>query len=141
MHDMPVIACRRWNSTGNVIIKKNKRGVLFVDEVHRFNKSQEDGSIVELVNDREKGMSWSVGMRVDVNDDAVEFVQELRWGLEIDRNLDSAARRHEISSFAAVVTMDDVEALQCKHLAYDKAKGRALHLDQRTRQVDGCRVG
>ncbi|KAK8501752.1 hypothetical protein V6N12_072889 [Hibiscus sabdariffa] len=56
--------------------------------------------------------------------------------LETDRDIDSAASEEaQISSFAVVVTMDDVEALQCKHLAYDKARDEHL---QRTPQVHGC---
>ncbi|KAK4834101.1 hypothetical protein QYF36_016829 [Acer negundo] len=102
-------------------VKNNKRTVLFVDEVHRFNKSQqdsflpviEDGSIVFMgattenpsfhlitpllsrcrllivnplkpqhiqtlleraVNDADKGLNKSVGIRVEVDHDAIEFL-------------------------------------------------------------------
>lgn len=105
----------------NNINNNSKRTVLFLDEVHRFNKSQqdsflpviEDGSIVFIgatmenpsfhlitpllsrcrvltlnplkphhvalllrraVNNLEKGLEQSVGMRVDVNEEAIEFI-------------------------------------------------------------------
>uniref|UniRef100_A0A2N9FJQ6 UBA domain-containing protein n=1 Tax=Fagus sylvatica TaxID=28930 RepID=A0A2N9FJQ6_FAGSY len=105
----------------NNINNNGKRTVLFLDEVHRFNKSQqdsflpviEDGSIVFIgattenpsfhlitpllsrcrvltlnplkphhvalllgraVNNLEKGLEQSVGMRVDVNEEAIEFI-------------------------------------------------------------------
>lgn len=162
-------------------VKNNKRTLLFVDEVHRFNKSQqdsflpviEDGSIVFMgattenpsfhlitpllsrcrvltlnplkphhietllkrsVNDNEKGLSQSVGMRVDVKDDAIEFLSmncdgDARVALNaLEISATTAAARvadnqlEQNGSFEAVVTVDDVkEALQCKHLAYDKA--------------------
>lgn len=203
-------------------IKNNKRTVLFVDEVHRFNKSQqdsflpviEDGSIVFMgattenpsfhlitpllsrcrvltlnplkphhvetllkraINDREKGLSMSVGMRVDVKDDAVEFLSmncdgDARVALnaleisattaaariadnrlkgmrvEPDRDFDLVAtEENEIGSLEAVVTVDDAkEALQCKHLAYDKAGDEhynlisALHKSMRGSDADAA---
>ncbi|XVF81640.1 hypothetical protein PTKIN_Ptkin15bG0171500 [Pterospermum kingtungense] len=203
-------------------VKNNKRTVLFVDEVHRFNKSQqdsflpviEDGSIVFMgattenpsfhlitpllsrcrvltlnplkphdvetllrraVNDREKGLSQSVGMRVDVKDDALEFlsmncdgdarvalnaleisattaaarVADNRVkgvGVEPDGGFDLAeSDEKEIDSFEAVVTVDDAkEALQCKHLAYDKAGEEhynlisALHKSMRGSDADAA---
>ncbi|KAK8614848.1 hypothetical protein V6N13_068637 [Hibiscus sabdariffa] len=205
-------------------IKNNKRTVLFVDEVHRFNKSQqdsflpviEDGSIVFMgattenpsfhlitpllsrcrvltlnplkphhvetllkraVNDQEKGLLRSIGMRVDVKDDALQFLsmncdgdarvalnaleisattaaarvadnqpKQKGVGLELDRDFDSVgSEENEISSFAAVVTVDDVkEALQCKHLAYDKAGDEhynlisALHKSMRGSDADAA---
>ncbi|GMJ01268.1 hypothetical protein like AT1G24290 [Hibiscus trionum] len=205
-------------------VKNNKRTVLFVDEVHRFNKSQqdsflpviEDGSIVFMgattenpsfhlitpllsrcrvltlnplkphhvetllkraVDDQEKGLSRSVGMKVDVKDDALEFLsmncdgdarvalnaleistttaaarvadnqlKQKGVGLELDRDCDSArSEENEISLFTAVVTVDDVkEALQCKHLAYDKAGDEhynlisALHKSMRGSDADAA---
>lgn len=202
-------------------VKNNKRTVLFVDEVHRFNKSQqdsflpviEDGSIVFMgattenpsfhlitpllsrcrvltlnplkpqdvetllkraVNDRDKGLSQSVGMRVDVKDDALEFLSmncdgdarvalnalEISAttaaarvadngvkgvGVEPDRGFDLVeSEEKEVGSFVeAVVTVDDAkEALQCKHLAYDKAGEEhynlisALHKSMRGSDAD-----
>lgn len=181
-------------------VKSNKRTVLFVDEVHRFNKSQqdsflpviEDGSVVFMgattenpsfhlitpllsrcrvltlnplkphhvkallkraVDDVDKGLAKSVGMRVEVNDDAIEFLSsncdgDARVALNaLDISAITAAVRVPIkqfkceeegeeekgaklvsnegngrSSIVAVVTLDDAkEALQCKHLAYDRA--------------------
>ncbi|XVE78457.1 hypothetical protein DITRI_Ditri13aG0146900 [Diplodiscus trichospermus] len=203
-------------------VKNNKRTVLFVDEVHRFNKSQqdsflpviEDGSIVFMgattenpsfhlitpllsrcrvltlnplkphhvetllrraINDQEKGLSRSIGMRVDVKDDAVEFLSmncdgdarvalnaleisattaaarvadnQLKGvGVEPDRDFDSVvSEENEIGSYQAVVTVDDAkEALQCKHLAYDKAGEEhynlisALHKSMRGSDADAA---
>ncbi|KAE8676837.1 hypothetical protein F3Y22_tig00111582pilonHSYRG01336 [Hibiscus syriacus] len=205
-------------------VKNNKRTVLFVDEVHRFNKSQqdsflpviEDGSIVFMgattenpsfhlitpllsrcrvltlnplkphhvetllkraVSDREKGLSQSVGMTVDVKDDALEFLsmncdgdarvalialeisattaaarvadnqlKQKGVGLELDRDFESvASEENKISSYAAVVAVDDVkEALQCKHLAYDRAGDEhynlisALHKSMRGSDADAA---
>ncbi|CAM8948566.1 unnamed protein product [Rhodiola kirilowii] len=170
-------------------IRSNKRTILFIDEVHRFNKSQqdsflpiiEDGSIVFMgattenpsfhlitpllsrcrvltlnplkpehvillvnraVNDLDKGLCCSVGMRVKVCPSAIEFLSKNCDGdarvalnaLEISATT-AAARLPakqlgsqeevepcESDSVVAFITLDDVkEALQCKHLAYDKA--------------------
>ncbi|WRX11214.1 ATPase [Theobroma cacao] len=202
--------------------KNNKRTVLFVDEVHRFNKSQqdsflpviEDGSIVFMgattenpsfhlitpllsrcrvltlnplkphhvetllrraVNDREKGLSQSVGMRVEAKDAAIEFLSMNCDGdarvalnaLEISATTAAAgvadnqlkgvgvephrdfnlltSEETEIGSFEAVITVDDAkEALQCKHLAYDKAGEEhynlisALHKSMRGSDADAA---
>lgn len=160
--------------------KSNKRTVLFLDEVHRFNKAQqdsflpviEDGSIVFIgattenpsfhlitpllsrcrvltlyplkpcqlamllnraVSDTDRGLAAGVGEPVnfEVNDDAIEFLS-----LQCDGDARVALNALEISAttaFArikdpknvdscALVTLSDVkEALQCKHLAYDRA--------------------
>ncbi|OMO88981.1 hypothetical protein COLO4_20003 [Corchorus olitorius] len=202
-------------------VKSNKRTVLFVDEVHRFNKSQqdsflpviEDGSIVFMgattenpsfhlitpllsrcrvltlnplkphhvetllrraVNDRERGLSQSIGMKVEVKDDAIEFLStncdgdarvalnaleisattaasrvasNRKKGLaEPDRDFDLVtSEENEIGPFQAIVTVDDVkEALQCKHLAYDKAGDEhynlisALHKSMRGSDADAA---
>ncbi|XP_021273641.1 ATPase WRNIP1 [Herrania umbratica] len=202
--------------------KNNKRTVLFVDEVHRFNKSQqdsflpviEDGSIVFMgattenpsfhlitpllsrcrvltlnplkphhvetllrraINDREKGLSQSVGTRVEAQDDAIEFLSmncdgDARVALNaLEISATTAAARvvdnqlkgvgvephkdfnfltseeAEIGSFGAVITVDDAkEALQCKHLAYDKAGEEhynlisALHKSMRGSDADAA---
>lgn len=180
-------------------IKNNKRTVLFLDEVHRFNKSQqdsflpviEDGSIIFLgattenpsfhlitpllsrcrvltlnvlkphhvsvilkraIDDSEKGLARTISMGVQVGDEAIDFLAANCDGdartalnaLEIsaitaaarsnpaqiddcnveDANGNAVRNRGDTasSSSGAVVTLDDVkEALQCKHLAYDKA--------------------
>ncbi|GLT79477.1 hypothetical protein SLA2020_509640 [Shorea laevis] len=175
-------------------VNSHKRTVLFIDEVHRFNKSQqdsflpviEDGSIVFIgattenpsfhiitpllsrcrvltlnplkpenvkallkraVDDREKGLARSVGIRFEVNDDAIEFLSmncdgDARVALNaLEISATTAVARVAISqskglglepgtskemeidsSSAALVTVSDAkEALQCKHLAYDKA--------------------
>ncbi|XP_030527860.2 ATPase WRNIP1 [Rhodamnia argentea] len=203
-------------------VKSNKRTVLFVDEVHRFNKSQqdsflpviEDGSIVFLgattenpsfhlitpllsrcrvltlnplkphhivslleraIGDLEKGLARSADMKVELEEDAVEFLStncdgDARValnGLEISA-ITAAARASEqqlklkgvkessdgnsledvgdgIGPPVAIVTLDDVkEALQCKHLAYDKAGDEhynlisALHKSMRGSDADAA---
>jgi len=173
-------------------LKSNQTTVLFVDEVHRFNKSQqdsflpviEDGSIVffgattenpsfhlitpllsrcrvltlnplqphhlalllnRAVNDTDKGLMQSAGVQVDVKEDAVDFISKNCDGdarvalnvLEIAAVTAAARVQHGKQKegmddlhtneeykvvAAAVVSVDDArEALQCKHLAYDKA--------------------
>ncbi|KGN53478.1 hypothetical protein Csa_014654 [Cucumis sativus] len=174
-------------------IKNNKRTVLFLDEVHRFNKSQqdsflpviEDGSIIFLgattenpsfhlitpllsrsrvltlnplkphhvtlilkraVDDSDKGLARTISMGVQIGEDAIDFIAANCDGdartalnaLEIsaitaaartnsvqidDRNVeDPDENTTNFESSVAVVTLDDVkEALQCKHIAYDKA--------------------
>lgn len=183
-------------------VKNNKRTLLFVDEVHRFNKSQqdsflpviEDGSIVFMgattenpsfhlitpllsrcrvltlnplkphhietllkrsANDNEKGLSQSVGMRVDVKDDAIYFLSmncdgDARVALNaLEIAATTAAARVADNQLEqndeAVVTVDDVkEALQCKHLAYDKAGEEhynlisALHKSMRGSDADAA---
>lgn len=199
-------------------LSKNKRTVLFVDEVHRFNKSQqdsflpviEDGSVVFMgattenpsfhlitpllsrcrvltlnplkahhvallleraLNDLDKGLTQSVGTHLDVNGEAIEFISANCDGdarvalnaLEISA-ITAAARvpvkeeepraRGEdhveneeagVGSFAAIVTLDDAkEAMQCKHLAYDKAGEEhynlisALHKSMRGSDADAA---
>ncbi|KAK4276388.1 hypothetical protein QN277_019337 [Acacia crassicarpa] len=178
--------------------KCNQRTVLFVDEVHRFNKSQqdsflpviEDGSIVfvgattenpsfhlitpllsrclvltlnplkphhvemilkRAVNNLDKGLGKSIGLQVDVPEDVISFIANNCDGdarvalnaLEIAA-VTAAARSQDNKKSEDVketdsldgqinqenragpsfniVTLDDAkEALQCKHLAYDKA--------------------
>ncbi|KAI4308599.1 hypothetical protein L6164_031655 [Bauhinia variegata] len=179
-------------------VKSNLRTVLFVDEVHRFNKSQqdsflpviEDGSIVFIgattenpsfhlitpllsrcrvltlnplkphhvalllkraVNDSEKGLVQSVDFPVDVSEDVIDFIAnncdgDARVALNaleisaitavarvdvkpskaiVEKEEDMVVQENEenrVGPSAAVVTLDDAkEALQCKHLAYDKA--------------------
>ncbi|TYK16469.1 ATPase WRNIP1 [Cucumis melo var. makuwa] len=195
-------------------IKNNKRTVLFLDEVHRFNKSQqdsflpviEDGSIIFLgattenpsfhlitpllsrsrvltlnplkphhvalilkraVDDSDKGLARTVSMGVQIGEDAIDFIAAHCDGdartalnaLEIsaitaasrsnsaqidDRNVeDPDGNTTNVESSVAVVTLDDVkEALQCKHLAYDKAGEEhynlisALHKSMRGSDAD-----
>lgn len=170
--------------------KMNKRTVLFLDEVHRFNKSQqdsflpviEDGSIVFMgattenpsfhiitpllsrcrvlklnpllpqhvsiileraINDIDKGVIPSIGGKVKVNDEAIDFLSsncdgDARVALSaLEASAITASARsmanisktkEEISEDSkegngvpVIVTLDDVkEALQCKHVAYDK---------------------
>lgn len=194
-------------------IKNNKKTVLFLDEVHRFNKSQqdsflpviEDGSIIFLgattenpsfhlitpllsrcrvltlnplkphhvalilkraVDDCDKGLARTVSMGVHVGEDAIDFLAANCDGdartalnaLEVSA-ITAAARSNstqidycneedpngdtDIESSGAVVTLDDVkEALQCKHLAYDKAGEEhynlisALHKSMRGSDAD-----
>lgn len=194
-------------------LSKNRRTVLFVDEVHSFNKSQqdsflpviEDGSIVFMgattenpsfhlitpllsrcrvltlnplkphdvvlllwraVNHLGKGLPRSVGMRLDVKEEAIEFISMNCDGdgrvalnaLEVSA-ITAAARvpaneskghggdlvQNEKDGFAAIVTLDDAkEALQCKHLAYDKAGEEhynlisALHKSMRGNDADAA---
>ncbi|KAL3849026.1 hypothetical protein ACJIZ3_010908 [Penstemon smallii] len=159
--------------------QSKKRTVLFLDEVHRFNKSQqdsflpviEDGSIVFIgattenpsfhlitpllsrcrvltlnplqphhlvtlvnraVSDTERGLCVSVEKTVrkfELNDEALNFLS-----LHCDGDARVALNVLEISATTAIarfrkpnelsvvlITLNDVkEALQCKHLAYDR---------------------
>lgn len=164
-------------------LKSNKRTVLFLDEVHRFNKAQqdsflpviEDGSIVFIgattenpsfhlitpllsrcrvltlnplkphhlvmllnraVSDLDRGLTAGVSVKgmvkFQVNDEAIDFLS-----LHCDGDARVALNALEISAMTAasrfkgcssdhesfaVVTINEVkEALQCKHLAYDRA--------------------
>ncbi|KAK6918053.1 ATPase, AAA-type, core [Dillenia turbinata] len=192
--------------------RNGKRTVLFVDEVHRFNKSQqdsflpviEDGSVVFIgattenpsfhlitpllsrcrvltlnplqpekiakilrraVAHSDRGLVKSVGVRVEVMDEAMEFISTNCDGdarvalnvLEIS-GITAAARLPikqkddeegadengvEVEPMVAIVTLDDVkEAFQCKHLAYDKAGDEhynlisALHKSMRGSDAD-----
>ncbi|CAJ1971629.1 unnamed protein product [Sphenostylis stenocarpa] len=199
-------------------LKSNQTTVLFVDEVHRFNKSQqdsflpviEDGSIVfvgattenpsfhlitpllsrcrvltlnplqphhlalllnRAVNDTDKGLMQSVGVPVDVSEDVVDFIsnncdgdarvalnaleiaavtaaarlqhgkQKEQEGMEMDLHTNE---EYKVVA-AAVVSVDDAkEALQCKHLAYDKAGEEhynlisALHKSMRGSDADAA---
>lgn len=177
---------RKARNSGNDIINKGKRTVLFVDEVHRFNKAQqdsflpiiEDGSIVFMgattenpsfhlitpllsrcrvlvlhplkpphlalllrraADDSVKGLPVSAGMPVRVDEEAIEFISsncdgDARVALNaleisattaaarVSRAVPSLQSESENTAASAVVTMEDAkEALQCKHLAYDKA--------------------
>ncbi|KAH7534017.1 hypothetical protein FEM48_Zijuj04G0193100 [Ziziphus jujuba var. spinosa] len=173
------------NNNASGFGNKGKRTVLFVDEVHRFNKSQqdsflpiiEDGSIVFMgattenpsfhlitpllsrcrvlvlhplkphhlalllrraVDDSVHGLNGSVGIPVRVDEEAVEFISANCDGdarvalnaLEISATTAAARVSREAASTqsesenaaVAVVNVEDAkEALQCKHLAYDKA--------------------
>ncbi|KAJ6292297.1 hypothetical protein OIU78_024469 [Salix suchowensis] len=159
-------------------LKNSKRTVLFLDEVHRFNKSQqdsflpviEDGTIVFIgattenpsfhlvtpllsrcrvltlsplnphhvqtilmraVKDPDKGLSKSLGsLGVDVSEDAVEFLSTNCDGdarvalnaLEISAATAAARVGGDGDLRLASVSLDDAkEALQSKHLAYDRA--------------------
>ncbi|XP_077242789.1 AAA-type ATPase family protein [Tasmannia lanceolata] len=167
------------------------RTVLFIDEVHRFNKSQqdsflpviEDGTVVfigattenpsfhlitpllsrcrvltlnrlqptHVANlleragrDEDNGLGLGLNFRVRVNPDAIEFLSlhcegDARVALNaLEIAVTTAAARIanpqlnfvggsdgtsiENSEIVAIVTLDDAkEALQCKHLAYDRA--------------------
>ncbi|XP_068487382.1 uncharacterized protein [Phaseolus vulgaris] len=173
-------------------LKSNQTTVLFVDEVHRFNKSQqdsflpviEDGSIVffgattenpsfhlitpllsrcrvltlntlqpqhlalllnRAVSDTDKGLMQSAGVEVDVQEGVVDFISNncdgdarvalialeiaavtaaarVQHGKEGVDDLHTIEENKVAASIAAAVSIDDArEALQCKHLAYDKA--------------------
>jgi len=180
-------------------LKNSKRTVLFLDEVHRFNKSQqdsflpviEDGTIVFIgattenpsfhlvtpllsrcrvltlsplkphhvqtilmraVNDPDKGLSKSLGsLGVDVSEDAVEFLSTNCDGdarvalnaLEISAATAAARVGSDGDSRLASVALDDAkEALQSKHLAYDRAGEEhynlisALHKSMRGSDAD-----
>lgn len=198
-------------------LKSNQTTVLFVDEVHRFNKSQqdsflpviEDGSIVfvgattenpsfhlitpllsrcrvltlnplqphhlalllnRAVNDPDKGLLQSVGIQVHLNEDVVDFIcincdgdarvalnaleiaavtaaARLQHGKQKEQEGTDQLELHtnEESKVIAVVTVDDAkEALQCKHLAYDKAGEEhynlisALHKSMRGSDADAA---
>lgn len=192
--------------------KSSKRTVLFIDEVHRFNKSQqdsflpviEDGSIVfvgattenpsfhlitpllsrcrvltlnplkpehvsillkRAIGDLERGLLRTADVNVEVDEDAIEFLANNCDGdarvalnaLEISATTAAARvakRQLEIPIEAsdtvspgdgATVTIDDVkEALQCKHIAYDKAGEEhynlisALHKSMRGNDPDAA---
>ncbi|XP_021728037.1 ATPase WRNIP1-like [Chenopodium quinoa] len=166
-----------------------KRTVLFVDEVHRFNKSQqdsflpviEDGSIVFIgattenpsfhlvtpllsrcrvltlnqlqccdiekllnraVDDLEKGLSLSVGRKVEVKHEAIELLGsqcdgDARVALnalevcattalgrvpgKVQSSGESEGRSCDLDDLVVVNVEDVKEVMQCKHLAYDKA--------------------
>ncbi|KAG5562433.1 hypothetical protein RHGRI_005238 [Rhododendron griersonianum] len=182
------------------VMKEKKRTVLFMDEVHRFNKSQqdsflpviEDGSIVFIgattenpsfhlitpllsrckvltlnqlspehvsallrraVDDSDMGLSRSVeGIRViEVDDDAIDLMSSHCDGdarvalnaLEIAATA-SAARSAAVGGVVRVTGEDAKEALQCKHLAYDKAGEEhynlisALHKSMRGSDADAA---
>ncbi|XAR48365.1 Adenosinetriphosphatase [Bertholletia excelsa] len=179
---------------------KNMRTLLFVDEVHRFNKSQqdsflpviEDGSVVFMgattenpsfhlitpllsrcrvlklnpltpvhvatvlkraASDADRGLSRSMttsGVReIDVDDEAIEFLS-----LHCDGDARIALNALEISTATSSarstnghihVTLEDAkEALQCKHLAYDRAGEEhynlisALHKSMRGSDADAA---
>lgn len=157
------------DSAKRLNLEGKKRTVLFMDEVHRFNKSQqdsflpviEDGSILFIgattenpsfhlitpllsrcriltlnplkpnhvetlltraLHDSDRGLSNNV----EVDDSVVEFLAHNCDGdarvafnaLEISATMATA----RAGSASGVVVVDDAkEALQCKHLAYDKA--------------------
>lgn len=174
--------------------KSNKRTILFIDEVHRFNKAQqdsflpviEDGSVIFMgattenpsfhlitpllsrcrvltlnplkphhiatllwraAADSDKGLSCCMGemMRIEVNDECIEFLStncdgDARVALNaLEISATTAAARTgrgrgsneelgdnkgnaDESSLSAVISLNDVkEAMQCKHLAYDRA--------------------
>ncbi|XP_021675545.1 uncharacterized protein LOC110661260 isoform X2 [Hevea brasiliensis] len=180
-------------------VKNGKRTVLFVDEIHRFNKSQqdsflpviEDGSIVFIgattenpsfhlitpllsrcrlltlcplkpqhiqtilnraINHSCRGLTQSLGVRVEVTEDAIRFISENCDGdarvalnaLEISA-ITASARTNPNDNFSLVanVTLDDAkETFQFKHLAYDKAGEEhynlisALHKSMRGSDAD-----
>ncbi|PNX98018.1 ATPase wrnip1 [Trifolium pratense] len=196
-------------------LKTNQTTVLFVDEVHRFNKSQqdsflpviEDGSIVfvgattenpsfhlitpllsrcrvltlnplqshhlvlllnRAVTDIDKGLVQSLGfgsgsgssqVDVSVGDDVVDFIANNCDGdarvalnvLEIAA-VNAAARvqhdneecKDDVGVNVSVSVEDAKEALQCKHLAYDKAGEEhynlisALHKSMRGSDADAA---
>ncbi|TKY57536.1 ATPase WRNIP1 [Spatholobus suberectus] len=197
-------------------LRSNQTTVLFVDEVHRFNKSQqdsflpviEDGSIVfvgattenpsfhlitpllsrcrvltlnplqphhlalllnRAVTDADKGLVQSVGVQVHVSEDVVHFISNKCDGdarvalnaLDIAAVTAAARLQHGkqkeqeeeeeeqgmdlLHTNVTLVTVDDAkEALQCKHLAYDKAGEEhynlisALHKSMRGSDADAA---
>lgn len=181
-------------------MKEKKRTVLFMDEVHRFNKSQqdsflpviEDGSIVFIgattenpsfhlitpllsrckvltlnqlspehvsallkraVDDSDVGLSRSIeGIRmIEVDDDAIDLMSSHCDGdarvalnaLEIAATA-SAARSAAVGGVVRITGEDAKEALQCKHIAYDKAGEEhynlisALHKSMRGSDADAA---
>lgn len=187
---------RRWKRSG-------KRTLLFLDEVHRFNKSQqdsflpviEDGSIIFIgattenpsfhlvtpllsrcqvlrlnplqpchvaallhraAGDPENGLPCSAGLPVEVEEEAIDFLShqcdgDARVALNaLEVAATSAAARiaggnSGDNEIAASVTLDDAkEALQCKHLAYDRAGEEhynlisALHKSMRGSDADAA---
>lgn len=179
--------------------KSNKRTVLFLDEVHRFNKAQqdsflpviEDGSIVfvgattenpsfhlitpllsrcrvltlnpllpdhlttlikRAADDVERGLLAELKgiANLEVNESAVDFLS-----LHCDGDARVALNALEVAAITAaarikdsspvLITVDDVkEALQCKHLAYDRAGEEhynvisALHKSMRGSDADAA---
>ncbi|XP_047341505.1 ATPase WRNIP1 [Impatiens glandulifera] len=159
-------------------MKITKRTVLFIDEVHRFNKSQqdsflpviEDGTIVFMgattenpsfhlitpllsrcrvltlnplkpnhisslikraIADKDKGLLIGLvkGLTsIEVDEDAIEFLSLNCDGdarvalnaLEISTTM-ASSRATECSSICRIVVEDAKEAMQSKHLAYDKS--------------------
>ncbi|KAE8077722.1 hypothetical protein FH972_016256 [Carpinus fangiana] len=121
------------------------------------------------LNDPDKGLTESVGTHLDVNGEAIEFISANCDGdarvalnaLEISAITaaarvpvkESRARGEDhveneeagVGSFAVIVTLDDAkEAMQCKHLAYDKAGEEhynlisALHKSMRGSDADAA---
>ncbi|KAK3006188.1 hypothetical protein RJ639_015804 [Escallonia herrerae] len=181
-------------------LKNSKiRTVLFVDEVHRFNKSQqdsflpviEDGSVVFMGATTENPSFhlitpllsrcrvltlnplepdhiatllrraaadeawWSVrGLFLSENCDgdarvalnALEIsatTVAARLGNHVEQFADEIEEGNERGAALAIVTLDEVkEALQCKHLAYDRAEEQhynlisALHKSMRGSEAD-----
>ncbi|KAL4560093.1 hypothetical protein LXL04_032241 [Taraxacum kok-saghyz] len=165
---------RKKNSINGTIT----RTVLFVDEVHRFNKSQldsflpviEDGSIIFIgattenpsfhlitpllsrcrvltlsslqphhvstilkraTDDSNIGLPQSVGRAINVSDEVIEFLShhcdgDARVALNaLEISAITASARVTVtdsdSTFLLSITIDDAkEALQSKHLSYDK---------------------
>ncbi|XP_047333545.1 replication-associated recombination protein A-like [Impatiens glandulifera] len=159
-------------------MKITKRTVLFIDEVHRFNKSQqdsflpviEDGTIVFMgattenpsfhlitpllsrcrvftlnplkpnhisslikraIADKDKGFLTGLvkGLTsIEVDEDAIEFLSLNCDGdarvalnaLKISTTM-ASSRDTECSSICRIVVEDAKEAMQSKHLAYDKS--------------------
>ncbi|KAL6570525.1 hypothetical protein OROGR_000075 [Orobanche gracilis] len=183
-------------------LKNNKMTVLFIDEVHRYNKAQqdsflpviEDGSIVFIgattenpsfhlttpllsrcrvltlnplnphhitilikraVTDSDRGLAASVRetIKFQINDNSIDFLS-----LHCDGDARVALNALEIAAITsstrtkepngdheppAIITVNDVkEALQCKHLAYDRAGDEhynlisALHKSMRGSDAD-----
>ncbi|KAL8128485.1 hypothetical protein V2J09_017640 [Rumex salicifolius] len=168
--------------------KNGKKTVLFVDEVHRFNKSQqdsflpviEDGSIVFIgattenpsfhlitpllsrsrvltvnplgiddistlltraVGDLERGLSVtvSVGVKLDVEEGTIQLLSsqcdgDARVGLnalEVSAIIAEARAKNRAknSGVALTVTVEDAkEAMQCKHLRYDRDREEHYNL-------------
>ncbi|KHN46881.1 ATPase WRNIP1 [Glycine soja] len=97
------------------------------------------------VTHTDKGLMQSVGVHVDVSEEVVDFISNncdgdarvalnaleiaavtaaarLQQGMELDLHTNEECKDDVAAAAAVVVSVDDAkEALQCKHVAYDKA--------------------
>lgn len=122
--------------------------------------------LTRAASDLERGLAQSVAtggsriIKIEVNDEVVEFLSihcdgDARVALNaLEISAVTAAARlvdkeavegNEVGSFVVIVTLDDAkEALQCKHLAYDRAGEEhynlisALHKSMRGSDADAA---
>ncbi|KAJ1415610.1 Ubiquitin-associated domain [Sesbania bispinosa] len=100
-------------------LKNNQTTVLFVDEVHRFNKSQQDSSYPSL---KMETNNCDGDARVALNALEIAAVTAAARSQHVKKEKEQDTNEEECKAVVVSVTLDDAkEAFQCKHLAYDKA--------------------